>query len=191
MANTRRYNQLSRRIINIENSYLPTVNSSGNYSSKEQDDLRAFLLLVHAEIESYFEEVSGDKAKTAFRKWKSNKTRSNVLLALVSYCEHTINEKELEVRINKALTLYIKALKENHGIKEKNLLEILLPVGIEYSAIDTTWLNTMTTFGSNRGEVAHSTASVQQPLDPVTLKDTVTLILSEIRNIDEKLKNIK
>ena len=63
MANSTRYNKLSRRITVIESSYLPSVNSLGNYSSKEQDDIRAYLLLIHAEIESYFEEISEEKVK--------------------------------------------------------------------------------------------------------------------------------
>lgn len=191
MANSRRYNQLSQRITTIETLYLPAVNASGNYSKKEQDDLRAFLLLIHAELESYFEEISESKVKAVFRNWKLHRTKSNVLLALVSFCENAITEQELEVRINKALASYIHKLRKNNGIKEKNLLEILLPVGIELSAIDSTWLSTMTSFGTNRGEVAHSTATVQRPLDPITLKSTVTLILTEVQRIDEKIKNIK
>jgi hypothetical protein len=191
MSNTRRYIQLSRRINTIENAYLPAVNPLGNYSSKQQDDLRAYLLLVHAEIEAYFEEISENKAKSAFRYWELNRTMSNVLLALVSFCENSFTDQELETRINKALTSYIHKLKKNHGIRERNLLEILLPVGIEYSSIDTTWLNTMTFFGSNRGDVAHSTASVQQPLDPVILKNSVTLILAEINNIHKRIKALK
>jgi hypothetical protein len=191
MSNTRRYIQLSRRINTIENAYLPAVNPLGNYSSKQQDDLRAYLLLVHAEIEAYFEEISENKAKSAFRYWELNRTKSNVLLALVSFCGNSFTDQELETRINYALRSYIQKLKKNHGIKERNLLDILLPVGIEYSSIDTTWLNTMTSFGANRGEVAHSTASVQQPLDPVILKNSVTLILAEINNIDKRIKALK
>ncbi len=191
MSNTKRYIQLFKRISVIENSFLPNVNSTGNYSNKEQDDLRAYLLLIHAEIESYFEEVSEEKAKQAFKRWSKSRTKSNVLLALVSFCENEVSGQELEDRINKALSSYIHKLKKNNGIKEKNLLEILLPVGIEYNQIDTTWLNIMTSFGTNRGEVAHSTATVQQPLDPSTLKSTVALILSEIKKIDKEIKKIK
>lgn len=191
MANTKRFNQLEKRITIIENSYLPKISPTGAYSNKEQDDLRAFLLLIHAEIESYFEEISENKVKTAFKNWKINRSKSNVLLSLVSFCGDDIHSKELEDRIHKSLTFYISKLKKNHGIKEKNILDILLPVGIEYNSIDATWLNTMTSFGTNRGEVAHSTAAVQQPLDPVTLKNTITLIMTEIKKIDQEIKKIK
>ena len=83
MSNSRRYHQLAKRISIIHDSYLPNINSTGNYSRKEQDDLRAFVLLVHAEIESYFEEISESKVKAAFKNWQNSRTKSNVLLALV------------------------------------------------------------------------------------------------------------
>jgi hypothetical protein len=191
MANSARYTKLSRRITVIESSYLPIVNTLGNYSPKEQDDVRAYLLLVHAEIESYFEEISEEKVKRAFSAWQANRTKSNILLSLVSFSEVGLNQNEIETRVNKALTHYIAKLKMNHGIKEKNILEILLPVGLEYQSLDTTWLNMMSSFGSQRGEVAHSASAVQQPLDPATLKSTVTLILLEIQRLDELIKQLK
>ena len=121
MANSTRYNKLSRRITVIESSYLPSVNSLGNYSSKEQDDIRAYLLLIHAEIESYFEEISEEKVKKAFLTWQENRKKSNVLLSLVSFSDVVLNQNEIETRVNKALTHYIAKIKINHVIKEKNI----------------------------------------------------------------------
>lgn len=191
MANSRRYMKLENRVKAIETLYLPAINLTGNYTKKEQDDIRAYLLLVHAEVEAYFEEISESKAKEAFTKWKNNRTKSNVLLSLVSFHEFKITEQDIEIRVNKALSTFIYTLRHNHGIKEDNVLSMLLPVGFEFSEIDTTWLNTITSFGTSRGEIAHTAAHVQQPLDPATLKTTVQQIMSETKIIDEKLKKIK
>ena len=49
----------------------------------------------------------------------------------------------------------------------------------------------MSSFGNIRGEVAHSASTVQQPLDPDTLKNTVKLILLEIKRLDELIKKLK
>lgn len=190
MANSLRYIQLENRLKSIETLYLPPIKSSGNYSKKEQDNLRAYLLLVHAEIESFFEEIAEEKAKKAFKNWKSNRTKSNILLSLVSFCSIEKNENSIECRVNKSLTTYINSLKKNNGIKDNNILNILLPIGYEFQNIDTTWLNTISSFGSSRGEVAHKASKVQQPLDPATLKSTVTYVLSEMKTIDENLKKI-
>ncbi len=191
MSNTRRFIQLDRRINEIESNYLPITRPLGNYTKVENDNLRAYILLIHAEFEAYFEEIGEDKAKKAFAKWKANRTKSNVLLSLASFHEGTIKEFDIEKRINKALSNYINNLRHNHGIKEDNILSILLPIGLEHNDIDTTWLNTISSFGTNRGEIAHTSAKVQSPLDPPTLKNTINQILSEIRIIDEKLRKIK
>ncbi len=191
MANSHRYNQLLKRVNKIEASYIPTIRQSGNYTNKEQDDIRAYVLLTHAEIESYFEEVAEEKVKKAFRNWQATRQKSNVLLALMAFNGNDYRENEIEIRINKALTSYIHSLRNNHGIKEANILNILLPAGFEYTDIDSTWLGTINSFGSNRGLLAHSAARVQQPLDPVILRNMVTQVVSEIANIDEKLKQMK
>lgn len=191
MSNSIRFNQLIKRISVIEKNYLPTIKASGNYSNKEQDDTRAYVLLVHAEIESYFEDIAEEKVKKAFQTWQVNRQKSNVLLSLMSFNCVEYKEQEVEKRINKALTSYIHSLRNNHGIKETNILNILLPAGFEYNDIDTTWLGTINSFGANRGAVAHSSAKVQQPLDPVILKSAVTQIIREMKNIDEKFKGIK
>lgn len=191
MLNSRKFFQLENRIDAIESLYLPTIKPTGNYTKKEQDNIRAYLLLVHAELESYFEGISEEKAKTAFNKWKINRTKSNVLLSLVSFHDHNINEPDIEIRVNKALSTFIYNLRHNHGIKGSNILSMLLPVGLENSEIDATWLHTITAFGTSRGEIAHTSAKVQQPLDPATLKTTIEQIMREIKTIDEKLKKIK
>jgi len=190
MANSKYFTQLTRRVSQIENSYLPEISQTGNYTSKQRDDLRAYVILIHAELEAYFEQISEAKAKEAFQKWKLYRTKSNVLTALVCFCKKDLTGLSLEKRLNDALTDHIRLLKANNGIKEENLRQMLLPLGLEDSNIDTTWLSTMSSFGSERGKVAHSTAMVQQPLDPQTIKSTVALILSEVRNIDVAVKKL-
>ena len=191
MANSRRYKQLESRIRAIENNLMPKIKPSGNYTKKEQDFIRGYLMLVHAEIEAYFEEISEDKAKKAFSKWRLDRTKSNVLVSLVSFHENSISEKDIETRVNKALSFFINGLRKNHGIKEDNVLSMLLPIGIEEGEIDSTWLNTITSFAASRGEIAHTAAKVQHPLDPVTLKTTVQQVVDEIKEIDVKLRLIK
>lgn len=191
MTNSRRFKQLKSRLNVIENTFLPKIKPTGNYTKKEQDQIRAYLLLNHAEIEAYFEEVAENKVKKAFKSWKINKTKSNVLLSLVSFHETKIGEQGIVDRVNKTLTTYIHNLRQNHGIKEQNILSILLPVGLDIDDIDATWLNTISSFGQNRGEIAHTSATVQQPLDPATIKTTISQIMSEIEDIDIKIKQLK
>lgn len=189
-SNSRRYLQLKNRVQKLEDAYLPNINTSGRYSQKQTDDIRAYLLLSHAEIESYLEDILEEKVKKAHSKWRSNRKQSNVLLALASFHDGKISERTLEDKINKIVQSFINKLRKNHGIKEENINNMLLPIGLDSSDLDATWLNTMNSFGSNRGDVAHRSVRVQNLLDPVTLKNDIHNILQGIKDLDIKLKQL-
>lgn len=60
--NSSMYNNLYKRIQKLELCYLPTHNNPlVRYTKKEEDDIRAYSLLVHAELEFYFENISKKK----------------------------------------------------------------------------------------------------------------------------------
>jgi|SRR5215213_6758643 len=191
MANSKRFRQLQFRIKDITKHLLPKTKLSGNYTKEEQDKIRGYLLLIHAEIESFFEERVEEKVNTAFIKWQSKRQKSNILLSVMAFRNDEIsytpfkNNKSIEARIEKAKNSFTHFIRvQNHGIKEDNLLNLLLPIGIEENQMDNTWLSTMESFGKSRGQVAHSTAKTQNPLDPVTEQATINLIMSEIEKID-------
>lgn len=200
MANSQRHKQLLSRISQLESNLLPAIKINGNYTKKESDMIRSYVILSHAEIESYFEDIADSKVRKALNNWMNNRTKSNCLLAIMSFCTEEINwEKEkksdkekLEFRINRVASHYLNKLNNNHGIKSNNLFNILLPIGIEAHEIDPTWLNTMDNFGSKRGQFAHTSSSVQSQIDLVTEKNNINnSILPEIGNIDELVKKLK
>ena len=57
--------------------------------------------------------------------------------------------------------------------------------------IDVTWLNTISSFGSQRGNVAHQSARAQSPLNPLDIKNNIALILQEIEVLDKMIKKLK
>ncbi len=200
MVNSRRHKRLVSRIKFLEENLLPNVKISGNYTKKESDLIRSYVLLSHAEIESYFEDVALEKAKKALQKWKTNRTKSNCLLAIMSFCtsevgwDKTKKEKKekFDYRVIRVVRYYTEKLNNNHGIKADNVKSILLPIGVEESQIDDTWLNTMESFGAQRGLIGHSTISVQQQIDLVTNKNNINNnILPTIKQLDLLIKGIK
>lgn len=199
MANSRRYHTLTSRIRSLENTLLPPVKITGNYTKKESDLIRSYVLLVHAEIESYFEDIAKDKAQKSLSKWMSGRKKSNCLLAIMAFCSSEINwekvsredKTKFDFRINRVVRHYIDRLDKNNGVKAKDIRNILLPVGVEEHEIDDTWLNTMDSFGAKRGEIAHNTIRVQTQIDLVTQKNNVNHnILPEIQRLDTLLKAI-
>ena len=192
MSNTIRFKKLIKRITIIEKSYLPPIRPTGDYSSKEKDDMRAYLLLIHAEIEFYFEEIAKETVKNAVNKWTANSSyRSHILLSMICFCKKELTTKDIHTRIYQAQNYFEQHIKMNNGIKESNILDLLLPIGIDIKEVDTTWLNTISSFGTNRGSIAHTSARVQNPIDPSTIRSTIKLILSEMKLLDEKIKKLK
>ena len=137
-------------------------------------------------------------------KWKTKGLSSRVLTALVSFSKRKLssiatywanpaNHKYLYItdRMQECVNAYIGMLNSNHGIKGENLLNILLPMGISFDEIDNTWLNTMNSFGEERGKVAHSTSRALNLIDPMAEINSVVLVLKGIRKIDKKICVLK
>lgn len=190
--NTSLFIRLKRRIAFIETSYLPVLKAAGNYSDKEQDDIRAYLFLIHAELEYYFEEIARQKTDEALKKWIADHNyKSTILMSLSCFNKTNITSQKIRERLHLVKNQYHQIINNNHGIKEQNILDILLPLGVHYDDIDNTWLNTISSFGSQRGDVAHKSARVQSPLNPLDIKNNIALILQEIELLDKNIKKLK
>lgn len=199
MAKSKRLNQLISRLQFLENNILPAVRTDGNYTKKEQDLIRSYVLLAHAEIEAFLEDKAKAKVNKALINWNTSRTKSNCLKSILSFTgfelnfENDPNAKNLQYRINKTVAHYMNSVVDkNHGVKEKNILKILLPLGIELSDIDQTWLSIMESFGSTRGSIAHSSLQVQNRIDRNSEVNRINLqIVPELTNLDELIKKLK
>lgn len=167
---TDKYIGLQRRLSKLRKVYLPrTFSPTGSYSDPVFEKVRAYKVLAHAEMEYYFEEVALAIAQKAYRKWQSNSKASSPLLSLVAYYDgqfppppemHGGNNsaRDISWRINTSYTSYNSQIRSNnHGIKEKNILSIFLPIGVKITDIDEGMLLALNNFGSERGLIAHST----------------------------------
>lgn len=202
MKNTRafyhfqlRINSLIKHFIpkNIQvDSYLVTRNTDPlkTYSKAEEDLLRSFRLLVHAEIEHFMESRVKDIVNKAHAIWQSDKKPTLVITSLLAYMEYA-KEKTLTDRINAAVKNYNNIVDGNHGIKKRNVVSLLCPIGVEPNSLNVVWLNTLDSFGGKRGHVAHSSFRVQTPIDPVNEISEIKQIIDEIKNLDKELRKIK
>lgn len=200
MVNSKRHKQLLSRISQIESNLLPRVRLDGNYTKKESDLIRSYVLLCHAEIESYFEDIAESKVRKALSEWVSIRKKSNCLLSVMAFCVEEINwgkstnnnKEKVDYRVNKVVSHFLNSLKSNHGIKSVNLCSILLPIGVEYNDLDQAWLNTMDNFGAKRGGFAHTSSTVQAQIDLTTERNNINnSILPGISNIDLLVKGLR
>ena len=199
MPHTTHYAYLVKRIDKLRKALIPKAFSpTGNYKNSTYEKVLGYKLLIHAEIEYYFEELTKSIMLIAKRKWDSTGEATKTIIALVAYCkkefpslpEHQNDQHaqtDLKERINTAYTeqyRYIQAM--NHGIKEKNIIALLLPIGVAIDSIDNNLLIALNNFGAERGRIAHATRAQQCPTPEDAVNET-TQLLALIDAFDSKM----
>ena len=133
-------------------------------SKRVQAHTRAFLVLAHAEIETYLEVWAKDIARAAQTVWSRSKRVTAPLAFLISSIGDRItvverlsasplndSHQRFEELVGKLFQDYFKRIKYNNGVKEKNVLSLFEPLGVPSSAFGTTLLPSLDTLGSIRG----------------------------------------
>lgn len=187
------YKNLRKRLSVLKTQFLD-FDSDDSPFPQNQDKLRAFKLLAHAEIESYIEDAALDIWKECHNEWINNKRvlPSLVFLIMYSFSKFEANEEQLreDKRITQILNSYKKWVSNNNGIRRRNILQLLMPLGIKYTDIDSTWLSTIDSYGSSRGSVAHNSFAVQQQLDKKDEFNNLDLVLKGIKKLDLRLQTL-
>lgn len=213
MAKSPRYKVLKKNVRALRKELLPRAFSpTGSYTETKLTRAAAFRVLAHAEIETYLEDRVKDVIRLAISRWRSgavsNPIQSRVLLALLAFSGFEAatppatlvapqpsqvplwpDRIELNKRINKAASLMFRGIALNHGVKEENLLSLLIPIGYAPSKIDPNWLAAMNSFGARRGEAAH-TARLRQALDPANELKTVNDLLVFLDSVDLEINQL-
>ncbi len=201
---------MEARLRRLERDLLPAKRPTGNYSQHECDRIRAYSLLVHAEIEYWLESAVIKIADGVLTKWRDDRKPRTCLAALIAFRddeetgawkrvtglpESIASPKgpsaELLDRIEYMKDRFCQRVKlKNHGIREKNILGLLLPVGVRPRDIDPAWLGTIDGFGSRRGVTAHTASRAQQPPDRDDELRDVNTILSGLRQLLPTLRSL-
>lgn len=199
-----RYRALEKRIRQLEKRLLPSTSATGSYSELQLDLVRGYRLLVHAEIEAYLEDKARLCANESLRRFKAGRKPTTVVMNLLAfhspqkgvsqrqireiYASGAIHAQEMAAQ---ATTAYNRVVSLNNGIRESNILQLLLPIGFLHSEIDSTWLSTTDSFGAKRGETAHTSIRAQLQPDPATEQTTVQQILAGLLTLDQRIKTLR
>ncbi|MFM2064663.1 MAG: hypothetical protein RLZZ507_4334 [Cyanobacteriota bacterium] len=211
MPKSARFRILTRELNRLKKQFLPKISPTGLYSDRQLALTIAYRFLAHAEIESYLEDRVMDVVLDAKKAWNNKGETRRTLICLLGFSGLNMDEppdtltpkkgsktvKEEKIKINKKIDLALehfnRVIKQNHGVKEENILALLLPIGIDSDDLDPAWLAIMNTFGENRGEVAHKSSTSYitiRPPDPATEINTVKQITQELLIIDELINNL-
>lgn len=194
---SKRYQNLVARLGELRKnllSFLPDPPASKlTYSDQELDLTRAYVVLAHAEIESFCEEIASTKANAAQSKYQKSNSVSPCLRRLIAYhiakkgkCRDNVSNPKTEV-VTATLASFTETVKKNHGLKRANLEKLFYPLGAKEVYLDPTWMVQMDAFGSQRGGWAHTSVKTQQPPDPLSELKSVLLLLPGLKKLDEDL----
>ncbi|GAA4465495.1 hypothetical protein GCM10023093_17800 [Nemorincola caseinilytica] len=185
MATSARYNTLVARTTQLEGHLLPAINLTGSYTPQDQDMIRSYCLLCHAEIEAYLEDYTTEIIDRAYNKWNANKAMISPIIFHLAFSYN--GKKDLPYSmVAKSYNNLKDVIKSNNGVKENSLINFFRPIGFDVDPLLKTTLNN---FGKNRGDIAHQSFQTQTPLDPATEKANVVLILNGLATLDEELNN--
>ena len=211
MPKSLRVRTLNKELNRLKKQFLPKISPTGLYSDRQLALTLAYRVFAHAEIEAYLEDRVWEVAINSKKDWDSKRKTCRTLICLLGFSGQTMDappdtltptkgSKTVaieKIKISKKLDLAINNFKrvvdQNHGLKEANILALLLPIGIDSDDLDNVWLANMNTFGEQRGMVAHSSATsykTNQPPDPQTELSRVELIIQGILKLDELINNL-
>ncbi len=201
MPKSQRFRDLSKELTRLKKQFIPKISPTGIYSDRQLALTVAYIVLAHAEIEAYLEDRVWEIVINAKKDWDAGKTR-RTLICLLAFSGETMDEPpdtltptkgnktvqpekiKISEKINKAIKGFKKVINQNHGLKEANILALLLPIGIDSDDLDRGWLATLNDFGQKRGEVAHSSYNTIQPPEPAEVLSTVNQITEGLLQVD-------
>ncbi|MCJ2029175.1 hypothetical protein MKK50_07120 [Methylobacterium sp. J-043] len=210
-----RYLELAERIKELKRLLLPSrFDPTGTYKDPLRVTTRAlsFRVLSHAEVETYFEDRAIEIATTALKSWKDHKFVSVVTFHLLGFSgietsrppptleppdRHKAKDWSAKLLIDDRLTrcvsgFYHRVHKENHGVKEQNIIDMLIPLGYDMSLCDPLFMQKMSSFGEARGATAHTSGKghIKKAVDPKDEYNVLREILDGILPIDTELDRL-
>jgi hypothetical protein len=191
MSTSVRYEEMSKELDRVRNSLLPSsFNPIGLYSDQEITQARAFVVLAHAEFESFIEDRVKWCAESAVKLWTNNGLMSLALVHLSVYLASELKEdfkwKDTNKKFEAILAVLMGKVQNNHGVKNANLKNLLKPIGIDLTDIPVL-APELESFGVSRGNVAHTSGGAQttKAIDPSSQHDVVfKKILPELKALD-------
>lgn len=207
-----RYQLLEQELNRLRDHLLPPFEPTGLYSEEEYTRTLAYRVMAHAEFEAYFEDRVREIYRSAMDALEERGIISKVITCMIAFTSVEFDEipttkrptqqnqlakwdrkTKLSGKIAKCANHMHHVLENNHGIKEENLLKLLLPIGIEVDDIDDTWLADMNSFGEERGSIAHTSGSIYRTRtlpDPKNENDKIMALLRGIADIDELIDRL-
>jgi len=195
----RRLSELRRDVEALRRQFLPNpFDPLGVYPNLTymQTQTRAFLVLSHAELETYFEDWARDLTRASERLWRNSRRVAPPLAFLLAWSAErlripqkltgrSIGDPHLEQLTTKLFQAFYTRVNENNGVKEANVLSLFGPLGIDHAAFTAALLPNLDELGAIRGTHAHGARkAVASVLDPETEYQRIQTILKDLELLE-------
>lgn len=162
-------------------------------SDAQSERARAFTLLAHAEVETYLEEMVLGYADRRVTEWIRGGPPSMCIVGLAKAAIREVAEVDKDKRSTRDVVLlgkrqlseYLKI--RNHGVREKQLRRMFLPIGMELTSLPLGFPQSLEAWGIRRGGFAHQGGYVNIP-NPKGEYDDARQILAYLMKIDRTLR---
>lgn len=185
------YKNLSSRVGTLEERYLPkSPNPVGDYSDEEQDDAKACILLVHAEIEEYLENLAGKLCTIACEKLSRcefDELTSAFLYSFGGRAKELEGASSLSSIAKGADALHRKAIGGNNGIKAKDVKKMFAPFSVGGLELEETLEASLDSFGTLRGKCAHAgSIGIKESINCYETRQKIDELMNGLSDFDER-----
>ena len=166
--------RLETAVYELKRIYLDAALADPAPSPDHQELARAFVAFAHAEFEHFVEEALRELANVALSQAASGHF-GKASLALLTFTgldgmnggvslsrKKGKTPRQLSTRVGAAHAKLVGILDANNGVREKHLAAMAIPLGLDVSAVDNTWLNDLDAFCSSRGAFVHLSRATQR-----------------------------
>jgi hypothetical protein len=177
----------------IEKTYITfAYDPLGNYSRENLLNAASYLLLIHAELETYIEGCVRRAIRASEKGWTKNRRTCRPLVASCLFSSKSATpdkhstKDELGGFVTSALKNAEAKLSGNHGIKEHNIIPLLHVIGFPVEKADPILIAELDAIGSIRGDHAHNSARQHfaARFDPFAIKSKIEGALKLLEKFD-------
>ena len=185
--------ELERRFTELENKYLKAeIEKEERNELPDVDNIASFRLLFHAELEEFLERsarFSLDERESALSRPSYINPDADFILILAMDAEvkrtdgsrGVFDRESVAAATRTAISDAKQRLATNNGVRRDSMALIAVCCGFMPDGFDATLVNTLHSFGADRGDVAHKGVRRATTIrSPIGERATVLQILKQL-----------
>lgn len=196
MAASRRYRALGQSVERLRKHHLGFARRlAGGYTERQLSQAAAYTVFAHGELEYFLEDWASEILDAIARKG-FGPGFSPMVGHLLAYRPPLTMPSQIpannawQTQAGSAINFHRTAIRSNHGISERYVRALLMPLGVDVMAINPILISDLNAFAKIRGDHAHQSRRLHlgQQFDPFDRLAKVNNIYSLLLALDEELQ---